>query len=218
MIAAEHDAIDQAMPAKRYRSDAELEMREAVDLWGRARWPEARVVHELVMDRGKVRADMAFISPAALVSIEIKSGYDDSARMMNQVAMFRLSTPETWLITDVKHQRDVGLVHYLLPTIGCATATREKMYGGPFSISVTREPAPFAPHPEALLSLLWVAELHAEAVRARLWRGNAGTHAALVRIMLRLDPAEQLAAVCRQLRGRDALWRADPPIWESSDA
>ena len=25
-------------------------------------------------------------------------------------------------------------------------------------------------------------------------------------------PAEQLAAVCRQLRGRDAMWHADPPI------
>jgi len=34
--------------------------------------------------------------------------------------------------------------------------------------------------------------------------------------MLRLPWEEQLAAVCRQLRSRDAFWRADPPIHDTT--
>jgi hypothetical protein len=53
---------------------------------------------------------------------------------------------------------------------------------------------------------------YAEAVRHRVWQGKYGTSAKLVSALLKLSHHEQVAAVCRQLRGRDALWRADPPI------
>jgi hypothetical protein len=46
-----------------------------------------------------------------------------------------------------------------------------------------------------------------------VWQDKGGMHARLVEAMLRLGPAERLAAVCRQMRARDALWRADPPVW-----
>lgn len=212
-LVTETDAWDQVKPARSYRSQDELDIREAVDRWGRAKWPEARVVHELVMQRGKVRADMAFVSPAHLVSVEIKSQWDTVDRLLNQIAMFRLATPETWIVADNRHARDADLLHYLLPSIGVARAERDKLHSGPFHVIEVRQPGAFASYPEALLSLLWVAELASECAIFRL--GNAGpraTHASLVKSLMRLTTDEQIAAVCRQLRGRDALWRADPPV------
>lgn len=204
--------LDQAVPVKKYRSQDELEIRVAVDRWARQCWPGARQVHELVMNRGSVRADMAIIDESHFVSIEIKSEYDSTDRLMNQSGMFRLASPEFWLVVDHRHVRDTEFIRYLIPSIGVARATRDKMYAGPFQIEVVHQAEPYQPYPAALLSLLWVAELHAEAVRRGLWNGKAPSHARLVALLERLGPAEQIAAVCRQLRARDALWRADPPI------
>lgn len=212
VIAAETDALDQAKPIRRFRSNDELGMRDAVDVWGRARWPAARVVHELVMARGSVRADMAFIEPDHLVSIEIKSVWDYTDRLINQACMFRLATPETWIVVDQKHLRDADLVHYLLPSIGVAVARRDGEKG-PFQIEVHRPHATFyLPNQEAMLSLLWVAELRAEAGLRGLSPTQKMGHAALVKLLLRLPAEERMEAVCRQLRARDALWRADPPV------
>lgn len=105
-------------------SDDEEQIRSAVEQWGRSRWPDARCCHELVVGRGSHRADLAFISPDNLVTVEIKSGYDSTHRLVEQVAMFRLASPETWIIVDPKHKRDAELVRYLLPSVGIATAAR----------------------------------------------------------------------------------------------
>jgi hypothetical protein len=80
-----------------YRSDNELKMREAVEAWGRPRWPNARVVHELVMGRGAVRADVAFITPNHIAVVEIKSDRDDTDRLLHQAGMFRAAVPELWI-------------------------------------------------------------------------------------------------------------------------
>jgi len=206
--------FDQAAPpTRRYRSNDELEMRAAVERWGRERWPEARQVHELVMNRGSVRADMAIIGTDHFVSVEIKSEYDSTERLMNQSGMFRLASPELWLVMHQRHLRDADLIRYLIPSIGVVQAVREKPYGGSFQIEVVHEAQRYDPLPVALLSLLWVAELHDEAVRRRLWSGKAPTHAKLTALLERsLNRSEQIEAVCRQLRAREALWRADPRI------
>lgn len=215
-IPSSTEPFDQVAPARNsYRSQDELDIRVAVDIWGRSRWPDARVVHELVMDRGKVRCDMAFIGPRHLVSIEIKSGYDVAERLMNQVTMFRLATPETWIVVDHKHLRDTRMIAYLLPSIGIAVAERSRPRDvqSPFRITVEQEHSPFVAQPEAMLHLLWTTELRDEAVRFRLPFGKRDTHAKLVKNLLaRLTAAEQIEAVCRQLRARNALWRADPPV------
>lgn len=188
-------------------------MRAAVERWGRTLWPDARQVHELVMNRGSVRADMAIIGQNHFVSVEIKSEYDSTERLMNQSGMFRLASPELWLVMHQRHLHDADLIRYLIPSIGVARAVREKVYSGPFEIEVVHQAQRYVPLPEAMLSLLWVAELHDEAVRRRLWSGKAPTHAKLVKLLERnLSGQEQIEAVCRQLRARDALWRADPVV------
>lgn len=200
-----------------YRSDAELKMRDAVERWGRAKWPEARVCHELVMDRGTVRADVAFVSPAHIAVVEIKSEYDDTSRLLHQAGMFRLAVPEVWIAAPHRHTEDARLIRYLMPSIGIALSDRDRAIGplpDDFMIEAVEPAEQFQPWPEACLSLLWVAEL---AIEARLANGvqhhGKLTHAALVAAMSRLTWPEQLAAVCRQLRSRQAFWRADAPIF-----
>jgi hypothetical protein len=89
-----------------YRSDNELKIREAVEAWGRPRWPNARVVHELVMGRGAVRADVAFITPNHIAVVEIKSDRDDTDRLLHQAGMFRAAVPELWIASS--HSAEKG--------------------------------------------------------------------------------------------------------------
>lgn len=204
---------------------AEECMRNGVDAFLRQRRPSARIVHELVMDRGKVRADVCAIDRDHIISVEIKSQYDVTERLINQAAMFRLATPELWLFCDERHERDCAVLAYLMPSIGYAVAgeveVRKASYEGRAPVwSVRREAEPFRPDPEAMLSLLWVAELTEEAVSARVItppRSKPWSHKALVARMLAvMTDAEMMASTCRQLRARHAEWRADPPIVEAA--
>jgi hypothetical protein len=197
-----------------YRSQGELKMREAVETWGRARWPDARVIHELVMDRGTVRADVAFVTVKHLAVVEIKSDHDDTHRLLHQAGMFRLAVPELWIASAHRHAKDAELIRYLMPTIGIALCDRADSPGPipDLRLYVEHEAQRFDPWPEATLSLLWVDELAAEAVHFRLGMPKRSTYAKLVKAIMKLDPAEQMEAVCRQLRARNFGWRADPPI------
>lgn len=212
------DAAAAQMSRRVYRSDAELKMRDAVERWGRTKWPDARVVHELVMDRGTVRADVAFVSTAHLVAIEIKSEYDDTSRLLHQAGMFRLAVPELWIACPNRHVDDAKLIRFLLPSIGVLLTDRDRRVGplpDEFEIDEVEQAEPFQPWPASTLSLLWVTELLSEAMLARTWQGSGGTHAKLVNAMLKLTWPEQIAAVCRQLRRRKAFWRADDPITDA---
>lgn len=162
--------------------------------------------------------DIALITPSHIVGVEIKSSHDNVGRLLTQAGTYRLAVPELWIVCADRHVRDAKLVRYLMPTIGIAVPEvgrgDTRMWRDRDLMEV--EPAaPFAPHPEAMLSLLWVEELYQEATRARVIQSGRKTrpsHAALVERMKDL-PADMITeAVCRQLRGRDALWRADPPI------
>ena len=81
----------------KYRSHDELNIRKAPEGWGRRKSPEARQVHELVVGRGTSRCDVAFVEPANLIGVEIKSGYDHTTRLFDQPAIFSLAMPEVWI-------------------------------------------------------------------------------------------------------------------------
>lgn len=207
--------LDQAEKPRRYRGAKEVDLRNAVERWGRARWPEARVCHELVLNRGTTRLDVAFVSPDRLAVVELKSGYDVMDRAIHQTAFARLCGCEAWLICDTRFSPDLRLIRFLLPTIGIAQLTTVDQHGhvlpgGEHAIEVVAEPdLATRPHPEAQAAVLWVAEL----CRALGIGGSKPpTHASLMKRLAALPDAERTALVCRELRGRDALWRADPPI------
>jgi len=215
-----------AVPPKAYRSEAELKIREALEQWGRTRYPGARQCHELVVGRGNGRADLAYVMPADIAAVEIKSAFDSTERLLHQAAMFLLASPVVWICYDTEHSEDAAMMRYLLPWLGLIRATRLKD-GKPLSrsapdrdftigLEVIAEPVRRDPHPRALLSLCWAGELATEAQRRLVWQGKLNKlpgHAALVGMMAgTLSAAEQMESVCRQLRSRNAFWRADPPI------
>jgi hypothetical protein len=203
-----------------YRSQDELKMREAVETWGRAKWPTARVIHELVMDRGTVRADVAFATEDHLAAVEIKSNQDETHRLLHQAGMFRLAVPELWIASAHRHAKDAELIRYLMPSIGIALCDRVDSLGPTpdLRLDIEYQAQQFMPWPEATLSLLWVSELADEVMRHGIHHNNLkrATHGSLVKAMLKLEWRDQIAAVCRQLRARNFGWRADPPILKAA--
>jgi len=192
-----------------YRSKRELRMREVVDEWLRGRTVGARIVHELVIGRGESRIDMAAIEPARIVAVEIKSHFDVTDRMLAQLSYATLACGEAWIVTEAgdDHQkRAVELLLYLLPCVGWAEIGRDD------SLSVRNEATARAPHPWLESALCWVAELTSAAVRARLYQPGKKppTHTFLTSLWQQQDATERTAAICAQLRARDAFWRADP--------
>ena len=199
----------------RYRSRQEMELRALVETWGRAKWPEARVVHELVMGRGTVRADVVFVSPTHFATVEIKSDFDDTSRLITQAAMFRLASPELWLVNPQRHARDAALVRYLLPSLGLAEPDPPIAKGviDPLArLTETAAAAQFEPDARAELSLLWVSELTWEAKAMGLTIKGSWTHDKLIKALSDVSVQQRRAMTCRQLRARQALWRADPAI------
>ncbi|MFC5423029.1 hypothetical protein ACFPOB_26115 [Bosea eneae] len=200
-----------------YRSKRELRMREIVDAWLRERTIGARIVHELVIGRGESRIDMAAIEPFRIVAVEIKSHYDVTDRMLAQISFATLACGEAWIVTEAgdDHQkRAVELLLYLLPSVGWAEIARDD------GLSVRNEATARAPHPWLESALCWVAELTSAAVRARLYQPGKKppTHSFLTSLWQQQDAGERTAAICAQLRARDAFWRSDPVIPLAGDA
>lgn len=78
------------MPA--HRSDAEREIRDSVVSKLRHVRPEARIIHEINILNGKVRADVMAISNSEIITVEIKSEKDKLDRLPKQLdAMQRVS-------------------------------------------------------------------------------------------------------------------------------
>lgn len=214
------DQIDSS--ASTPRSSDEFVIRKAVEDWGRPLWPDARLVHELVVGRGQCRADMAFIQPAHLIGIEIKSGWDNSSRLMMQSAYFSLACREIWIVIDAKHGDDTEMVHYLMPWLGVIHADvkfpekyeeRKDLTRWTCALKTVHEPKPHAPMPKCWLEICWRDELYAEAQRHNLQPPAKIRHGDLIDLLLeKLSDEERSVAVCRQLRARDAFWRSDERI------
>jgi hypothetical protein len=205
-----------------YRSSTEIKIRQVLEDWCRKRWPNARLINELVVFRGEARADMAAVEETNLVAFEIKGPNDDTKRLIHQCGMFRLSAPELWVIAAAPHCDDALLMNYLIPSIGIACinglphsrwddeAVRE------LTVEVLAEPTTFRPHGFSLLSVLWVDELRNQCKRHRL--ADKGVHAKLVeRLNTTLTDEEKIEAVCYELRRRNFVFRSDAPQFKADD-
>lgn len=231
------DAMDLARDgAKRqfFRSDAETAIRDLVEDFLRERNDGVRIIHELNMCQGGARADVVAVGQHHLAAVEIKGPWDNTDRVIGQLAAFRMAMPELWLFCAGYNVRDIDIVRYLFPTVGLAevvhadqgpsrpevwadeayrfawggnkgTVEREKL-----SIRIIHPAEIVAPLDRALLNILWVEELRNEAVRASVWQGKGGTHAKLIGALMPLGNTEKIEAVCRQLRQRPTAHRADP--------
>lgn len=89
------------------RSCEELAMRGLVERWGRANWPRARLVHELVVNTKRI--DMAFVNTNHLIGVEIKSSRDTLERWREQAIEYHKTLPEVWIAFAPKWLGDPGI-------------------------------------------------------------------------------------------------------------
>ena len=168
------------------------------------------------MGQGKVRADVVAIAPVHIAAFEVKSGWDDTSRLLHQVGMYQLCVPEVWMVVDQQHDDDARLINWLMPSIGILSTNDTKRYTvapDQLVLSVIAEAAPREVIPEMTLRLLWAEELHVACDDAGVPANSRATRTVMVkRLLATLKPKDILVTVCRALRARDALWRADAPM------
>lgn len=210
---------EQAATRRGYAGRSELALRNSLEKFCRSRWPEARICHEMVMGERKVRADVVAVDAAHIAAFEVKGEYDDTTRLLHQVGMYQLCVPEVWMVVPVgRHAEDARILRHLLPSVGLLVgagtsgARHYEFDGKDFDLVVEAEPAPRAVHVEMMLEMLWADELIGACSRQRASVGKRPTRAQMIKALLDLPVETLQREVCTELRGRDALWRADAPI------
>jgi hypothetical protein len=210
---------EQAATRRGYAGRAELALRNSLEAFCRKRWPDARVCHEMMMGERRVRADVVAIETAHIAAFEVKGEYDDTTRLLHQVGMYQLCVPEVWMVVPVgRHAEDARILRHLLPSIGLlvgagqSKANHYEFDGKDFDLVVEAEPQPRVPHIEMMLEMLWAAELRSACDRQRIVLSKKPTRPEMIKKLLELPPFTLQVEVCTELRGRDAIWRADAPI------
>jgi hypothetical protein len=186
------------------RSSEELDMRRAVEKWGRAKWPGSRVVHELVVE--DCRVDVAFIQTDHIAAVEIKSSKDTLKRLDKQMRKFTTHIPEVWIaFAPIWHSAvELDDWHNTICT------TRERVDDDHSHIWCYVDRVMTSP----MLTLLWRDELAAIASRKRLsYSRRSRMQDLAIMISRKLTGDEIVTEVCRELRGRDAFATgSDEPI------
>jgi len=202
-----------------YAARSELALRNALEAMWHRRMPDARIVHEIVMGEGRVRADMAAIGLDHIAAFEIKGAYDDTTRLLHQIGMYQLCVPEVWIVVAEKHGADAKLIRHLLPSVGLIVGTGMEgrhFETGPLpevSLEVEAEAVPRDPVPECMLEMLWRCELIGVCNRQRIAIGKKVNRPGMIRSLLEaLTLSDLMRETCTALRSRDAVWRADAPI------
>lgn len=187
-------------------SAAEERIRGKAEAKLRAIFPDARIIHELVLKQGGVRIDLAAVTPVRLVCVEIKSERDVMTRLPDQVtAMKRVSDAWAVVVADAWYDiaRDIaGILH------ACSESELDgtvRSWAGLHGME--RDAMKGMCNAPARLDMLWAEELQrisglgARANRTDCTRHIADTHTG----------AEVRKAVCAALRAR-SFPRADPAI------
>jgi hypothetical protein len=189
-------------PVRANTSIEEQEIRIAVEAWGRNRFGDVRVIHELAL--GDRRIDMVFVCRDDIVGVEIKGPKDSlsDGRLGEQLREFNFYLPEVWLAvaprwlkhTDVKRRRNL-----LLPTESGIEVVKDKGDGK------------FRPERDEyfcsrMIELLWVEEAARIAQRTDVIPGVTLTREPVwkVKRMLArmLSGHEIVKQVCLELRAR----------------
>ena len=180
----------------------EQEIRAAVEVWGRNRFGDVRVIHELAL--GERRIDMVFVCKDDVIGVEIKGPRDSlsDGRLGEQLREFNFYLPEVWLAVaprwrkhaDVRRRRNL-----LLPAEGGIEIVKDKGDGK------------FRPERDEffcsrLIELLWVDEAARIAQRTDVIPGVTLTREPtwkVKRMLARmLSGHEIVKQVCLELRAR----------------
>jgi hypothetical protein len=157
-----------------------------------------------------------------LVGIEIKSDKDrlddkGAERLKRQIRTFAAHLPEFWLAIGPQWlERDNESTYRLRWSApNCMVVD----LGAPVQVQ-TRWGKRGTEHryiTAETLEILWRNELLRICVRNRLYQGNKGRMDLFRSLIARKLTGDQIIEeVCRELRARDAQWKADPPIHVSA--
>lgn len=188
------------------RSSEELVMRDHIEAWGRAKWPDARVFHELVVS--DCRVDIAFIRPKDLIGVEIKSSKDVLTRLEKQVRIFHNHFPEFWVAIAAKWKDAPGK-----PYIHNEIVVGENgvVHSG-WHVRPRRNGQCYS----TMLNLIWADEARAIAARKGCLSNKRQSLTSLLpELALRLTGSEILEEVCRELRSRPTKFKADAPVYDA---
>ena len=199
-----------AGPKQRPRANTSLEEQEirvAVETWGRARFGDVRIIHELAL--GERRIDMVFVGQADIVGVEIKGPRDSlsDGRLPEQLREFNFYLPEVWLAVAprwLKHRDVKRRQNLLLPTDKGIEVVKDRNDGK------------FRPERDEffcsrLIELLWVDEAARIAQRTDVIPGVTLTREPVwkvKRLLARmLSGHEIVKQVCIELRARPLVGR-----------
>lgn len=197
-------------------SVAEERIRAKAEAMLRQLWPDARIIHELVLIQGGERIDLAAVRPDMLIVIEIKSERDVLTRLPKQAeAAMRVADLFGVCIAE-KHAGKVARSYetpddrYRLPYDAELLIETDDGFHAPYSpfdlgwLGNRREPR--LCNPADRLEMLWAEELKLVSRAPKLSRQPAK------RLVCETMTGRQIReAVCATLRARH-FPRADPPI------
>jgi hypothetical protein len=190
----------------------ELRLRARVAEWGRARWPGARMLHELAM--GERRIDLLFVCERDLIGVEIKSSRDKLTRLDGQMKEYGRYVPEVWLAVAERwrdHDDVIGRAGNLLivPDDGRPAFIQKPAPG--------RKPYRDELVCSRLLELLWYEEAARIAVRTDVIPMRVPKQfrkGKVLKLLARLLTGNEIIEnVALELRARPSAggWRSDRP-------
>lgn len=177
-------------------SAAEERIRVKAEAMLRSAFPDARLVHELVLKQGGCRIDLAAITPDRLICVEVKSERDVLDRLPDQVEAMRRVCDAWCIATAAKHldkcREIAGWLH----------AFEED---GLARVGLWRESLGGVCNAPARLDMLWADELRWVArIKAARWP-------CIIAASDSMTGAQVRRAVCGALRARE-FPRADAAI------
>jgi len=196
---------------QRPRANTSLEeqaIRTMVEAWGRTRFGDVRIIHELAL--GERRIDMVFVGRDDIVGVEIKGPRDSlsDGRLPEQLREFNFYLPEVWLAVAprwLKHRDVKRRQNLLLPTGQGIEVVKDKKKDGKF------RPERDEFFCSRLIELLWVDEAARIAQRTDVIPGVTLTREPVwkvKRLLARmLSGHEIVKQVCIELRARPLVGR-----------
>lgn len=195
-------------------SVAEERIRVKAEAMLRRLFPDARIIHELVLKQGGVRIDLAAVSPSFIAAIEVKSERDVLTRLPDQAKEAMRVTDLFGVCVAEKHAAKVGQYYddeavVKLPYGAHRLVETDDGFDArytPFDLNwlgKDRFQARLC-NPADRLEMLWAEELKVISARPKLSRQPAKHF-----ICETMTGAEIRRAVCTALRTR-SFPRADP--------
>lgn len=183
-------------------SEAEARIRAKAEAALRAAFPDARIVHELVVKQGSCRLDLAAITPQRLILVEVKSERDVLDRLDRQVTQAKAVSDGFMVCVADKHLEKAR------NAVGWHLVEREDEISKHIAAHYfQRNVLMGLCNAPARLEMLWAQEL-------RVVAGTSPKTPRQQSILLASDTmtgAEVRKRVCAALRAREFA-EADPPM------